>query len=223
MRTVFCQKPCCQGTQVWTQQVQGLHPHPPQQPLPSKVCRPGMTGPALGHQAWATATGRSGATARSGAWLGEEPRKSPPRWSLLWPPVPPPGSLEAPLPRAPGEPGPLTTQCTTQTLPGSRRSQPCMFLQRLYRLRRLGARRAPQPQSETCREGGSPVGCRRGPPHTTRHPPPRACRGLGSQAPPDTAKAAETAASALLPRAESQQRMLRGPVSPLGALWAQRL
>ena len=48
MRTVFCQKPCCQGTQVWTQQVQGLHPHPPQQPLPSKVCRPGMTGPALG-------------------------------------------------------------------------------------------------------------------------------------------------------------------------------
>ena len=92
VRTVFCQKPCCQGTQVWTQQVQGLHPHPPRQPLPSKVCCPGMTGPTLGHQAWATATGRSRATARSGVWLGEEPWKSPPRRSLLWPPVPPPGA-----------------------------------------------------------------------------------------------------------------------------------
>lgn len=104
MRTVFCQKPCCQGTQVWTQQVQGLHPPPsPTASIPSKVCCPGMTGHTLGHQVWATAAGRSRATARSGAWLSEEPRKSPLRRSLLWPPVPPPGSLEAPsAPRARG-------------------------------------------------------------------------------------------------------------------------
>ena len=86
---------------------------------------------------------------------------------------------------------PLTMQCTTQTLPGSRRSQACMFLQRRYRLRRLGARRAAQPQSETCREGGSPAGCRHGLPHSTRRRPPRRAAGLGSQAPARVARAAD--------------------------------
>lgn len=41
-------------------------------------------------------------------------------------------------------------QCTTQTFLGSWRSHACMLLHRLYRLCRLGARRATQPHSETC-------------------------------------------------------------------------
>lgn len=44
-------------------------------------------------------------------------------------------------------------QCSTHTFLWSCRSHQCMSLQMLYRLRRLGARRAAHPHSDTCRTG----------------------------------------------------------------------
>lgn len=237
MRTVFCRKPCCQGTQAWTQQVQGLRPPPaPTAAAPSSVCRPATTGPTRGTRpgpwrrprqshgqersaAGARCRSRWGSSARSPGRARPDGHSSHPS-ATAWEPGGP-SALSA-------QGGcPLTTQCTTQTLPGSRRSQACMFLQRRYRLRRLGARRAAQPQSETCREGGSPAGCRHGPPHSTRRRPPRRAAGLGSQAPARVARAADRRIRAhslhreRRPRAERQQRRLRGLVFPLEAPRAQ--
>lgn len=55
--------------------------------------------------------------------------------------------------RAKGGQGLLTTQCSTHTFFRSCRSHQCMSLQTLCRLRRLGARRAAHPHSDTCRMG----------------------------------------------------------------------
>lgn len=183
MRTVFCQKPCCWGAQVWTRQVQGLRPPPsPTATVPSKVCRPGTTGPTLGHQDWAMAAGPSRATARSGGWLvlgvtrgGAAQRGAPGEPAQTVTRLTPSATT-----REPG--GPLCPEC-----PGRLARSPCSAPRRRCQ-GRGAARRACSCRGCTGCGGSGPAG----PPSRSRRPAGRAAHQRGADTdlptPPDTAR-----------------------------------
>lgn len=213
MRTVFCRKPCCQGTQAWTQQVQACAPT-----LPDSCCSssapaapttgpPGAPGP--GHGA-AQAEPRPGAgrrlapgVARGGAVTSQGvPALVATVSSQCHRPEP-----EAPLPLS-AQGGPLTRRSAPRRrVPGrgAARSASCRGGTGCG-----GSARGAQPQSETCREGVRQRGADTGFPHSTRRPPRRAA-GLGSQAPARVARACTRLRAHSLhrerrPRAEDSRR-----------------
>lgn len=171
VRTVFCQKPCCQGAQVWTRQVQGLCPRPsPTAAVPSKVCRPGTTGPTLGHQDWAMAAGPSRATARNSGQLvlrvaggGAAQRGAPGEPTQTVTRLTPSATTREPR-------GPLCPECL-----GRLARSPCSAPRRRCQ-GRGAARRACSCRGCTGYGGSGPAG----PPSRSRRPAGRAARQRGA-------------------------------------------